>query len=499
MAFDQHHMPDGSVVRIPYIERLVVEPLRIEPTGIKPQRGIFDLANVIGQSHEPTPIATIENTPEPHFRVTTRDLEQILTPHPFTFPKALHPYIYGGITGSGSLGGAALVQVAWQGRHHSYYYNLGRPEVVYYLPDAFKVARVPEAPHTPMLSVGFTSSDGTVASASATVVFAATPVVTAQRLRSAIETIAQRSGVDGGSIVLEPLMADPSRLRLCLALPGAAGATTEILDARIDLRTGLSGGFVLGLDRFRALFDRMHAPNPTLFTGEVEVRLDVADRPAEQIPVLANLADLPGPLLGVEFDLDAASATARITNIIESPVRIRELKVRWGDAPCALEGLSSGTVLAAGSSLVASLTPGSAPDGSDAKPVVTLLDAVVEPDPAAIWAAICEDQSTQVRRSISVNTPVELFSPSGGDTAILEIVVELQAEHGGPVTAASVNAASPRVESFVDFPIADLIVRSLETGAYRYRVTTVRLDRVTVGEWKIATSPILWIVTQDLV
>ena len=52
----------------------------------------------------------------------------------------------------------------------------------------------------------------------------------------------------------------------------------------------------------------------------------------------------------------------------------------------------------------------------------------------------------------------------------------------------------------IDFggTVTDLVLRREGTGSYRYRVTTVRPDRVVDGDWKTRSSAILWIDSQDV-
>ncbi len=478
--------PDGQ--RVPRFEPLLAEgvgsliaerlgPLRVEPviTEALPAGG------------------------EPLYRATSRALDQQAAPAPFTFSPDLHGAIYGDITGQGGQGGLVLEQLPHRGRHHSYYYAAGRPEVVYYLPDAFKLARVPETPHTPMLSVDFDSPDGTPETTTATVLFAASSVASAERLIAAAESLSAKLGLDRAAMDLQPFLADSSRLSLRVALPGSAGATTALPDARIDLRAALSAGFSLPLAQFQTMFDRLHSPGATLFDGEVEVRLDRPDRPAEKVPLVVALDDLAGPvveIVGVRQDAEPRYQVT-LTNTIESPIRLDTLIARLpqsaGPLPAEVQGLTT-EPLPAGASVTAVVVPTTAPAEPEVLPEVEVVAVTVLPDAEAIWRAVCLDTTSHLSRAVVVKTPAQLFA--GGD--VLALVIELGGLTGGVTATVELSATTLEQPAVVAVPIADLVLRVLDAGGYRYRVSTVRAAAVTEGEWKQKTSAILWIVTADL-
>ncbi|MFT3886761.1 MAG: hypothetical protein QM713_01165 [Arachnia sp.] len=357
-----------------------------------------------------------EATTTTAYRETTRALDQTLTPAPFVFPKELHPYIYGDITGSSGQGGLVLEQLAHAGRYHSYYYAAGRPELVYFLPDAFVLTRTPEEPHDPMMSVSFDSPDGRPESTTVNVAFAASATASPERLTAATAALAAKTGLDPARLDLQPFLADSSRLTLRVALPGSAGASTLLEGARIDLRTALSAGFTIPLAAFQSMIDRLAGAVPTLFDGEVEVRLDRPDRASERIPVSADL---------------------------------------------------------------------SAPDGS-------------LPDPAALLHAICDDTTSFLTRDITLQAPAQLFSapPDGG--TILALVVEIGPAAGGLTQTVQLTETAPVGVTQLNIPLVNLVVPGADGGDYRYRVSTVRIDRVAEGEWRTDTKTIKWIVSGDL-
>ncbi|MFZ1911915.1 MAG: hypothetical protein WAU30_06105 [Propionicimonas sp.] len=497
--------------------------LRRQVAGLRAERALLDRVGELEGRFDPAilvalpvdPIRVVPEPPQPApveqlYRATTRSLDQTVTPSPFVFSPQLHGYLFGDVTGTAEQGGMALHQLAFEGRHHSYYVQPQRPEVVYYLPDSFKLARIPQRPRAPLMSVVFASEDGVAENSTAIVVFAASPTVSDRRLEAASAQLATRiSGVGGtplGVLDLQPLLADSSRLTLRVSLPGSAGSTTTLPDALIDLRAGLQAGFEVPLTQFQSMFDALHSANPHLLIGEVEVRLDRPDRPAEQIPLSVRMDDLAGPVLDISL---AAGATpgrhhATILNAIESPVRMAgvEAFLPQPDGPlaCLLEGLPDPLPdLAAGASLMADVVPGSPPQAPDIEPVVTVTGVSVLPDAPAIWESICEDTTSHISREVTVKAPPQLFAaPADGSSAIIELVVELGGITGGLTQTISLNEAATQQVTSIAVPIADLVLRREDTGSYRYRVTTVRPDRVVDGDWKTRSSAILWIVSQDV-
>lgn len=436
------------------------------------------------------------------FRATTRSLDQVQAPSPFVFSKDLHAYIYGDITGTAGQGGLVLEQIAFGGRHHSYYFAAGRPEVVYYLPDAFKLARTPEAPHPPMMSVSFDSPDGKPANTSVNVAFAASAVASPARLLDAATKLAAKAGRDVTGMDLQPFLADSSRLTLQVSLPGSAGASTTLEGARIDLRTALSAGFRLPLATFLSMYDRLNGTTPTLFDGEVEVRLDRPDRAAEKVPLIVDLADLAGPTVQAEPARAGTGYTVTLTNVVESPVRLNTVTAHLpqptGPIACDLQPPVAAQTLAARAALTTDVVPARQPEEPDVLPEVTLTSVTVTPDPSAIWEAICDDTISYVARHITVKAPAQLFTAGPDGSQILALVVEIGPRGGGLTETVELSADSPSAVASVNTPIADLVRPTDGSGEYRYRVSTVRADRVTDGDWAHDSKTVKWIVSADV-
>lgn len=505
--------------------RRVVEPLAVDPAVFRLRRpapmvpvvpGGVAAATVRrrpdrlggglrGRPVEPGPVdETPPAPPQVLYRATTRSVDQVLSPTPFTFSSDLHPYVYGDITGSGRQGGLVLEQVEFGGRHHSYYFAAGRPEVVYYLPDAFTLARVPEAPHPPMMSVAFETPDGRLADTSVTVVFAASAVASPSRLLDAARQLAAKGHLDASAMDLQPFLADSSRTTLRVSLPGSAGSSTVLADARIDLRTALSAGFRVPLAAFQSMFDRIGGADPRLFDGEVEVRLDRPDRPAEKVPLVVNLANLAGPLVDIRpvRQPQEPRYQVTITNAIESTVQLDTLAASLpqsaGPLPCELQTLSGTTTLARGESLTSAVVPATTPTEPDVLPEVVVVSATVTPDAAALWDEICEDTTSHFTTEVTVKASDQIFAPAADGNTILAVIVELGGLAGGLTDTVELTAATPVGTGVASAPIADLVLRAADPGQYRYRVLTVRESGETTGEWRTRTAGTLWIVTAEV-
>ena len=135
-----------------------------------------------------------------------------------------------------------------------------------------------------------------------------------------------------------------------------------------------------------------------------------------------------------------------------------------------------------------------APAEPEVFPEVEVAALTVLPDAEAIWRAVCLDTTSHLSRAVVVKTPAQLFA--GGD--VLALVIELGGLTGGVTATVELSATTLEQPAVVAVPIADLVLRALDAGTYRYRVSTVRTAAVTEGEWKQKTSAILWIVTADL-
>ncbi|WP_325271910.1 hypothetical protein [Nocardioides sp.] len=425
------------------------------------------------------------------YRRTTRSVEVVPAPQPFVFPPGLGS-VFVGVGATGDPGALVLDQLEFDGAFHSYYRSSARPEVAYYLPDAFKLARLPDRPRAPFMSVRFDSADGTVDQTAATVVLAAAAWVNPRRLADAAGRIAAKAspGSPGATVELQPLIADSERLTLRMALPGEAAQ--EMPGAVIDLRTVLRVGFELPLGRFQRMFDALQGGGAAMVGGEVEVRLDHPDRPAEKVPFLARFDDLAGT--AVELELGQRTGDdgfdAVLTNVAESPVRVDAVRASVAGTPVAVEGAPAADAapLAPSESLTLRLAAGERPEIE--------ADLTVIPDAEAIWDAVCDETTSFLQREVSVRTPSAMFN---ADHGILAIVVEIGPPGGGLTATVALEPPDHlEVKATVPLPFGDVVMRREDAGTYRYRVIAVRADRQTVSDWKTATSAVLFVVTGDV-
>ncbi|MFC5700241.1 hypothetical protein ACFPVX_03010 [Cohnella faecalis] len=470
----------------------------------------IDWTNIVVRdpNREPAPAAA----PPQRYRKLDLTLDCTL---PFYFPSELHGYIYGGIGTSAESPGLIACQVRWGSQHYSYYQETSRPYLFYYLPDCFKLARQPEAPHLPFMTVGFSSEDGSLEAARAKVAYAAAPFVDSARLEAAAVALRPRiggalpEGIDG--LVFEPLLADSARLAFRLALPGANGLFQAREGAMVNLKLGIIDSLDLSLPELQALFDAlMGAGASVLMTGEVEVGLDDEhNRSAEKVPFTARMTDLAGETFEYRHSFDPAKGGYRVSlrNSIESPLRIERLGIQLTadgnetafelrDAVFPVERLASGE------ELVFTIVPQTAAAG--ASPVDIAIDheegVTVMPDREAIWNAIQESYTAQYLQIIKVKTLPAIFQlPEGRPEAerLSEIVVELKRD-GERSVSVSLNPESLEVEASLPFPIGDVILRREDSGEYSCKVTAIRLSGETVKDWKKKTGDRLFILQDDV-
>lgn len=456
------------------------------------------------------------NVGSPRYRESSNAIDSVSTP--FFFPADLHPYIYGGISSPGNRPGLIRHQAQWEGAFYSYYQENSRRYLFYYIPDAFKVVRRAESPHWPSMSVKFTSEDGSVEKAEATLSYAAVPYVDPDRLRAAAAVL---KGHVGGTLppgvsgpVFQPLLADAERLRFRLALPGAAGTTGPFRlrpDAQVNVKLGIVDSLPLSRPELHAVYDAVMAEGrgAALMTGEVEISLgETADLVAEKVPFIARMNDLAGEIFDYHREPapEAGAVGVWLRNAIESPVRVDRLAAvlrrNEAEVPGELRGLTLPIErLAPGAELAFVVAPTALLPGEGLAEVVFDLDGVtVLPDREAIWAAIQDSYTAQYQQVITVKTPPAIFAPPAGqpeEQRLLEIDVELRRGEERAQTVA-LTPEKPEVQATLGFPIADTILGRPNSGEYRYQVTAVRLTGRTTKEWKTHTGDRLFVLQPDI-
>ncbi|KAM3090453.1 hypothetical protein ACKFKF_34795 [Phormidesmis sp. 146-12] len=439
------------------------------------------------------------------FREVTRVVDDAVNRNPFVFPVSLYPYIFKGITGAiDNRFKPDLRQVDG----HSYYQDPVQRYIFYYLPDRFKLARRPESPHYPMVSIRFFSTDGSAEEIQVTIEYWAYPFVDATRLAlAAIKLNKYITGslpADVPGLVFQPLLAD--KPRLFLGLPQADGSliNKECPEVLVELRTGFRDSRTLSLQAFQSVYDALFSGTTQLFQGQI--RVDFPDGPSEIIPFSAQMDDLVGEHFDYSKEIDAINGVVKVTlkNAIESPIRIDRLSasLRHGDTqiPGVMNSLSVGlpAELKPGEGISFTVTPKEAIASTVLSDVVFDLSGVkVLPDQAAVWRSILRpDSPARYKRLIAVTTSKGVF---GAQIAVILV----NFKHGD---SCDFNRDDPRAQPTAAIkvltPISDLILRKEDFGTYEYRITLILKNGQKVqdplNQWRTETSERLWITSDEL-
>ena len=456
---------------------------------------------VFGEKLDPVgPLPTGEEPSVPLYRATTRTVDDAVQPSPFAFARELHPYVFGSLI-PGESSGLGLVR--YQVGSQVYWQDGARPHSFFYLPDRFKIARRPESPHNPILSVRFETGGGALEEVQGTLEYVALPYTDPRRLAAAAEALRGRisgplpAGVDGP--VFEPLLAEADKVKLRVSLPraGAGGAElAERAEALVSLH-GARDAVTLPLAQFQTLFDALFGGSSLLLQGEVVV--ETGEGTSETIPFTARMDDLVGEVFDAqeEFDPEAGGLRVILRNAIESPLRVSHLgaDLRNGEAL-----IPSQVVL--GGALPVELRPGeelrlrvnaTAPlAGTETLHAELDLSGVeVLPDREAVWAAVLDPSTTpEYVRRIQVRTFAQIFQapPDRPEDQIMALVLDFERSE-----SVVLDADHLQVEAALRLPLADYVLRRVDSGAYRYRVTVVRLSGQTQDpDWRTASTGILF-------
>jgi hypothetical protein len=367
----------------------------------------------------------------PIFREVTRALDDVPEPHPFSFPPNLHPYIFHDITPTTSEG-SGLVHL--QVDSFSYYQDSVQPYVFYYLPDSFKIARKPDAPHTPIMSVKFESEN------SVKLAYFAMPYADTGRLNNALDKLKQNPSFLAAQLpqgisspLLQPLQIDPNKTKFYLGIPGQEDSSGPFQDRSknvlINITIGITDELALNLEGLQEIFNSIFGGPTLIFQGKVEAEV-YADK-IETIPFIARMNDMAGSILDYKEEQDSGSGGVRATfvNAIESPVRINSLGAK------IVRGNSSSRGEIRGPSLPFQLKPGEsiqfivAPleqlsEDGQARAVFDPFSLDVLPNSGAIWDSILNKSVPSKPREITIKTPV--FRDPDASKDLLEFIVEFK-------------------------------------------------------------------------
>jgi hypothetical protein len=435
--------------------------------------------------------------PVPLFRQATRVLDATADPADFTFPLALHPYIYGDIGAPPGTARSLIARVVtWGGVSYTYYQDPDDTWEFSYLPDCFKLARRQGPTYEPLMKLQFAvplDAPDPFAATRVTLEYVAVPVVDQNRLADAAAklkpfvSVPLPAGIDGPRFT--PLIGvDADKVHLRLRTAGAAGFI-ERPQARVTLGVGISDTLAMGLPEFQPLFDALLGAGLSLFTGEVDVSL--GEGAGNSIPFAARISDAVGDVVTYKAVREGAGLRFTLSNAIESPIAISRQPAtlsRGGQTcPATVSGadFTSPVSLASGAALEFLLTPKEPLSaGDDLAALLDLSGITVAPDRDRIFEKILDPSITTIPRKVHVVTDEKRFTT--GEPPPTRIVVEF--EGGG-----AVDLHPGHLEDDAEIPrsIADFVLRRGSTGAYRYRLQTSTGGPPAVSDFRDGSSDIL--------
>jgi hypothetical protein len=140
------------------------------------------------------------------FRPVTRGFPQAVDPDPLFLNPQLHPYLFDGAVPRGGSGpGLVARQLQFEGRFYDYWEDAADPTCIFYLPDAFRLARRDKpSPFTPLMSVRVVAGATPEADPMISFEFVATPWSDTRRLEAARREFAKRLPMPPGSPTPQP-------------------------------------------------------------------------------------------------------------------------------------------------------------------------------------------------------------------------------------------------------------------------------------------------------
>lgn len=429
---------------------------------------------------------------EPLFRETTRVLDNSI---PLYFDRDIHRYIFSNLPSStGSELGMKPWTVKWKNLDHNYYQEVSRPEIFYYLPDAFKLVRRPESPHAPVMAITIESSDVSAELAQVTLEYGAFKFEDMNRLGDAAKKLRDLLHLSPEKqLIFMPLGADSDKIIFTLKLPRVAGVSETRTNANVSTRLGFTDSLTLPMNDFLSMWDALAGTgSPVLFQGQVEIDLAVGK---EQIPFVAQLNNMVGSFMDYtgEYDIGSGMLKARLCNAIESKVRIKNLAVKLSaDGTNYVSGRIQKTwpiELNPGEELNLEILPESALAGNSPIAVIFDFDNVeIIPDLEKISTSIMLGQKPELTRKIGVSTFNALFGES-----IKKISVEF--EHGSSIV---LSPDKLKGEALVRVSLTERMSYKDTADQVRYRVIAERSNGVFPGEWQTSTSDDVTISTDAL-
>ncbi len=424
------------------------------------------------------PIVTRPPVPPspPRVRTVSCALDDLV---PLRFDIEAHPYLFP--AGAGAAVGAEIERVQLRypaddpnGRVHTYFYSFTKPNLFYYLPDAFKLARTLTPPFVPAMTIKNDPSQGPSNPRVALTAFLR-PDVDAARLLAAKAAlrahIPASADTPSDEPELQPLQA---KAVLKLGVPRSGLVQTVETDAVIDLANGFLVDEHFALPDFQDVFAALNTTGiSTLFRGVVVVSTGLAAQ--DLIPTEIRFADMEGELFTYDEQPDAASGTVATTlrNATESPLRIEALPVwlrRDGiDAQAMIDGLDLSSPVTLAPDATVSITVRATQPLVGGGPIDAIFDlgqVRAQPDPDKILPLILDKSVNQeVVRPVKVETALDLLGEGASpDQSIRRIVVEFR---GNRRVELDSDHLVKEVE--VPIPLLDVLLRRNTEGTYSYR------------------------------
>jgi hypothetical protein len=459
------------------------------------------------------------------FRPVTRGLPQTVDPDPLFLNPQLHAYLFDGAVPRGG-GGPGLVarQLPFEGQFHEYWADAVDPSRIYYLPDAFRLARQGKpSPFTPLLSVRVVPGATADADAMINFAFAAMPWSNTRRLEAARREFAKglpaanggpaaRSGAALAGLLgvqadderaarvrMEPVPVE--KASFWLALPGAGGGgLVERPAAQVNVRTGLVVSETLPMGDFQTVYDALVGGAVAIMKGEV--RCDFGGGATSRVPFDARFDRMTGELLDAAITRGDAPGQFAIalTNAVESPVEVSAVgaSLLVGGLEVAAAASFDAALprrLAPGESLTMTLSPKAPlpaplPEGAEVEPLLDLSAVKLLLDSEKIWAAILDaDTAAEAKRTVRVKLFPGMFDapPDRPDDRTFAVIVQFEA---GPTV--ELTPEQPASEVKLAASISDIVLRRPGTGGYRYRCQIIRRStRVADADWRGDSTDLL--------
>lgn len=483
----------------------------------------------------------VQGQPE-QFRAVTRGLPQTADPDPLFLNPALHPYVMGGLAqpAAGASPGLVMKQLAYEGSFHDYWLDAVDPTCVYYLPDAFRLARRESpAPFLPLLRVRIDPGSTPEAEPVATMELAATPWTNPKRLLAARREFAKALPVQpgdapkpivpelgnrlGGSIGralgdvlsdalglqdddarvalmrLEPLPIETASL--WLALPGAeGGGLRERPAAQIDLRTAVILSETMPLSSFQSVYEALMGGAVSLMRGEV--RVTPGATATKRIPMELRFDRMNGSLFEttVTPGETSGSFSIRLVNAVECPVTIQAIDgflLVGGHEVATDESTTPPLPLALkpGEECTVSLSPKrpliNLPGATPILPMLDFSRVKLEVDGEALWAAVLDaDTTLEARRRVRVKLFPGMFDAPDGKPESRAFAVIVNFENGPSL---ELTPEKPEGEVVLaGGSVTELVLRRAGTGEYRYKCKVIRRSlRLTDPDWHSDSTDIL--------